>query len=70
MEQTNAYYRVYRFKIKTTVNLGMNGTLDTAEQVNIIMPRSVVRTISLEKLRQPSPLAEKHTSNNMSQVDV
>jgi hypothetical protein len=42
----------------------MNTNHQMAERANIIMPRAVVRTISLEKLRQPSPLAEHRDSTS------
>lgn len=42
----------------------MNANSSLAEDVAIVMPKSTIRTVSLEKLRQPSPLSNHNTSTS------
>lgn len=50
----------HRLKLKP--QLTMNSNPSMAENARILLPPSGVRTISLEKLKQPVPLAEHHHS--------
>lgn len=47
----------------------MNNNREIAENAQVRLPTSVVRTISLEKLRQPSPLTE-HQNSTFSLIQI
>lgn len=44
----------------------MNTNSSMSENAKITIPKSTVRTVSLEKLRQPSPLTEQSHSTSSS----